>query len=428
MAQSKISDLSAAASVADGDFIEIEDLAGPTSLKATAAQIVKGARVKDKMDATVAPGATDDSAAGYAVGSKWVDVSADKAYMCVDATATAAVWTEITQAGGGLANVVEDTTPQLGGTLDTNSKQVRWSKGADVASAATLTLGTDGNYFDITGTTTITAIGALAVGTVVRLHFDAALTLTHHATDLVLPTGANITTAAGDEAEFVEYAAADWRCTNYTKADGTPLAGGGGLSNVVEDLTPQLGGDLDLNGKNIDFPTTPNVSDCLDEDNMASDSATKLATQQSIKAYADTKLANVVEDTTPQLGGALDLNAKGITEEFTAGEAVADNDLCYLKSDGKFWKADADAAATADGMLAIATATISADATGTFLVFGRKTTSGLTAGSTYYVSTTLGAITATAPSATGDIVRIVGHALSTTVLFFNPDQTYIEIA
>lgn len=68
-------------------------------------------------------------------------------------------------------------------------------------------------------------------------------------------------------------------------------AAGGGISNVVEDTTPQLGGDLDLNSKNIDFPTTANISDCLDEDNMASNSATKLATQQSIKAYADTKLS-----------------------------------------------------------------------------------------------------------------------------------------
>lgn len=68
----------------------------------------------------------------------------------------------------------------------------------------------------------------------------------------------------------------------------------GTLSNVVEDTTPQLGGDLDLNGNNIDFPTTPNVADCLDEDNMASDSAVSLATQQSIKAYVDTEVAAVV--------------------------------------------------------------------------------------------------------------------------------------
>lgn len=102
----------------------------------------------------------------------------------------------------------------------------RWAKGADVASANALTLGTDGNYFDITGTTAITSIGTLGVGTVVKLHFDAALTLTHHATDLILPSGANITTAAGDEAEFVEYASGDWRCTSYSKANVLPIAAG----------------------------------------------------------------------------------------------------------------------------------------------------------------------------------------------------------
>lgn len=93
MAQVKISDLTAATSVADGDEFELET--GGAAKKATAAQIAKGARVQDKMDATTAPGATDDSAAGYAVGSKWVNTVADKAYICVDATATAAVWKEI---------------------------------------------------------------------------------------------------------------------------------------------------------------------------------------------------------------------------------------------------------------------------------------------------------------------------------------------
>ena len=50
--------------------------------------------------------------------------------------------------------------------------------------------------------------------------------MTHHATDLILPGGANITTAAGDEAEFIEYATGDYRCTNYSKADGTSVVGG----------------------------------------------------------------------------------------------------------------------------------------------------------------------------------------------------------
>jgi hypothetical protein len=74
---------------------------------------------------------------------------------------------------------------------------------------------------------------------------------------------------------------------SFAVRNTTGGGGGGGISDIVEDTTPQLGGDLDMNSKNIDFPTTANISDVLDEDNMASDSATMLSTQQSIKAYVD---------------------------------------------------------------------------------------------------------------------------------------------
>ncbi len=104
--------------------------------------------------------------------------------------------------------------------LSTSGWQVLLTKGADIASAATLTPGSDGNYFDVTGTAAVTAIASIGIGTVIKLHFDGILTLTHDAADLVLPGGANITTAVGDEAEFVEYASGDWRCTKYTRAAG----------------------------------------------------------------------------------------------------------------------------------------------------------------------------------------------------------------
>jgi hypothetical protein len=124
----------------------------------------------------------------------------------------------------------------------------RWAKGADVASAGALTLGTDGNYFDITGTTSITSIATLGIGTWVRLHFDGALTLTHHATDLILPSGANITTAAGDEAEFIEYASGDWRCVSYTKASGQAV-----VSSSITLGTPTAS----TSGTSIDYTSLP---------------------------------------------------------------------------------------------------------------------------------------------------------------------------
>lgn len=102
-----------------------------------------------------------------------------------------------------------------------------WKKGADKASANALDLSDlDGNYFDITGVTAITSITFESdlPGTIIFLHFDGILVLTHHATDLILPTGANINTAAGDEAMLVEYDTNKWRCINYSRADGTALA------------------------------------------------------------------------------------------------------------------------------------------------------------------------------------------------------------
>ena len=39
--------------------------------------------------------------------------------------------------------------------LQSNGKQLQLSKGADIASASALPLLTDGNFFDVTGTTTI---------------------------------------------------------------------------------------------------------------------------------------------------------------------------------------------------------------------------------------------------------------------------------
>ncbi len=96
---------------------------------------------------------------------------------------------------------------------------IRWNKGTDIASASALTIPKDGNYFDVTGTTTVTSITTLGVtGMPIIFRFTGILTLTHHATDLFLPGAANITTAAGDHGIFIEYASGDWRCISFIPA------------------------------------------------------------------------------------------------------------------------------------------------------------------------------------------------------------------
>jgi hypothetical protein len=126
-------------------------------------------------------------------------------------------------------DVSKDTSPQLGGDLDCNGAQIQWSKGADVASATALAVLTDGNYFDVTGTTTVTSINTTGgTGTLIKLHFDGAVTLTHHATNLIIAGAANFTTEAGDEVEFVEYDTGKYRMTGWSLAGTAPGGGGGG--------------------------------------------------------------------------------------------------------------------------------------------------------------------------------------------------------
>jgi hypothetical protein len=101
-------------------------------------------------------------------------------------------------------------------------------KGADIASAGTTDLATaTGDWVDITGTTTITAFGTVAAGVEKLLRFTGILTLTHHATSLILPTGANITTAAGDTARMRSLGSGNWVCVSYQRKDGTALVGSG---------------------------------------------------------------------------------------------------------------------------------------------------------------------------------------------------------
>ena len=89
-------------------------IASTTAVTNLNADLVDGEHAqKSNLSATTAPTVTDDSGAGYSVGSVWINVTADKAYICVDATVGAAVWNEAGGAGHDAVTVSDTGTVDL---------------------------------------------------------------------------------------------------------------------------------------------------------------------------------------------------------------------------------------------------------------------------------------------------------------------------
>ncbi len=148
----------------------------------------------------------------------------------------AAKWRLLVEDGAvgatGTGNIVEDTSPQLGGFLDANGNYIQMQKGGDISSASPTVVDTDGDYFIVTGTTNFSAL-TVAADRHFFLEFAGALTITHGSGTIDLPGGANITTVAGDVAEFVSTASNVVTCVNYTRASGKAVVGStAGISTI----------------------------------------------------------------------------------------------------------------------------------------------------------------------------------------------------
>jgi hypothetical protein len=105
-----------------------------------------------------------------------------------------------------------------------------------LSSATTTDLGlASSNNVLITGTTTINSFGTSAslANPIYFIQFGGVLTLTYNATSMILPGGANITTAAGDGAlvEFIN-ASGYWRMIAYFSGSGATTVGTAASKNI----------------------------------------------------------------------------------------------------------------------------------------------------------------------------------------------------
>ena len=138
-----------------------------------------------------------------------------------------------------------------------------------------------------------------------------------------------------------------------------------------------------------------------------------------------------VGNTTFAPTGGTDGAFQGDVVYFGGTTSMTIGTIYNYKSDGTWEAADADAVATSDGLLAVALG--AASDTNGMLLRGMVTLDHDPGaiGDVLFLSTTAGDASATAPSGSGDIVRVIGYQVnhaSQGEIWFNPDSTYVEIA
>ena len=252
--------------------------------------------------------------------------------------------------------------------------------------------------------------------------------------------------------------------------------GGSGLANIVEDLTPQLGGTLDANGNNIDmgtnlitdtkvgqWDTAYSWGDHSTEGYLTSETDSQtlsfsspnlsISNGNSVDLSALSSgisgISNVVEDTTPQLGGNLDINSNDITgtgniditgSVTVSGEFLGDLDgavfvrvynntastinkgaAVYLTGGNNGDKPHIDLADSSDAnkmpALGIVKENINPSSEGQVAVSGKINFSshGFTAGANLYING-LGALQETAPTGEGNLIQKIGKVVSPNII------------
>jgi hypothetical protein len=194
---------------------------------------------------------------------------------------------------GVTTDISADTTPQLGGDLDLNGNDITGTGNINVTGVVTAT-SFDGSidFSKVTGVTT-----EISADTTPQLGGDLDLNSNFIQLGGDLDLNSNfITGSGGINVTGVVTATSFDGSIDFSKVTGV-------TTEISADTTPQLGGDLDLNGNDITGTGNINITGVI----------TATSFDGSIDFSKVTGVTTEISaDTTPQLGGDLDLNSNFI--------------------------------------------------------------------------------------------------------------------
>ena len=271
--------------------------AGRKMVRVNAAGTALEFTTRTKLDAITAPTVDNDGTEFFGAGSRWVDVTNDKEYVCLDASTGAAVWTETTAtATAGLP--VTDTTGIAKGSVDA-TKIVRFEvDGLTTATTRVLTV-PDSNQ-------TIGTATAITDDLIVKADFAD-----EDWGDMTVAT--NVVTI---DADAVTYA----KVQNVSATDkvlGRSSAGAGIIEEIV--CTTFARSILD-DADEATFKATVNLEIGTDVEVDLSNEAGLYAVLSDVALF----LEDTIDDTSPELGGELDAGAHsiGFTQQSTTGDGT----------------------------------------------------------------------------------------------------------
>ena len=298
----------------------------------------------------------------------------------------------VTSATGGISDVVSDTTPQLGGDLDVNGNAIVSASNGNISitpngsgkvildglshptsdGSAGQFLKTDGGgnlafatvNTDLSGDSTPQLGGNLDVnGNSIVSVSNGNISITPNGSGKVILDGLSHPTSDGSNGQVLTTDGAGNLSFTSKTVDTT---------NLVDDTTPQLGGDLDINGNTIvstsngNIAITPNGSGKVILDGLSHPTADGSNGQflktdgggtlsfASVTQATGNELENLSEDTSPQLGGNLDVNGNDIVSTSNANIDILPNGSGVINLDGN---GSSGGVSVSDGLIDIRTGT-----------------------------------------------------------------------